>query len=151
MLAYRDRAHRDEVFAAFRESTGTRSLSLARPIGLRRPGPVDVNGHPWPVTDGETVWLPAGRHTISAGATNPAPRLLRLTADLEDASVHASGLAFTYLSRSRAIALVNVKPESVSINGEASEVPILKAPNHWALLLPRGQNHVLITTRGLLR
>ena len=137
--------------ADIHEVEGGLLVDTARPIGVRRPGPVEVNSHPWPATDGETVWLPAGRHMISAGTTNPAQRLLRLTADLEDVSVHASGLEFSYRSPSRAIALVNLKPESISINGKASEVPILKAPNHWALLLPKGQNHVLITTRGLLR
>jgi len=76
---------------------------------------------------------------------------LRLTADLIDASVHPSGLRFSYRSPSRAIALVNLKPESVTVNGEALEAPILKAPNHWAVLLPRGRNDVLIRAGGLVR
>jgi hypothetical protein len=134
-----------------RETEGGLLVESAQPVGLWRPGPVEVNGRLWPASDGETVWLPAGHHTISTAAESPPVTLLRLTADLLDASVHPSGLQFSYRSRSRAAALVNLEPDSVTVNGVAREAPILKGRNHWAVLLPKGQNNVLIRVGGLVR
>lgn len=126
-------------------------VETARPAGVSWSGPVAVNGQLWPVSDGSTVWLPAGRHAISAAAENPPLMLLRLTADLMGASVASSGLRFSYRSPSRTIALVNLKPESVTVNGRALQSPILKGRNHWVVLLPHGRNDVLIHAGGLVR
>ena len=126
-------------------------VDTARSAGLSWSSPAKVNGRLWPVLDGATVWLPAGRHLVSAAGENPPMTLLRLTADLIDASVDPSGLRLSYRSPSRAIALVNLKPEGVTVNGEALEAPILKGRNHWAVLLPQGRNDVLIHAGGLVR
>ena len=126
-------------------------VETVHPIGLWQPGPVEVDGWLWPASDGVTVWLPAGRHTVSAAAEHPPLRLLRLTADLLDVSVHSSELRFSYRSPSRAVALLNLEPDSITVSGKAREVPILKGRNHWAVLLPKGQNTVLIRVGGLVR
>jgi hypothetical protein len=121
------------------------------PVGVSRPGPVEVNGAPWPVGDEETIWLPAGRHVMSPSATRPPMRLLRLTGDLKAASAQPSGVHFTYNSKARAIALVDREPDSVLVDGEPFTAPILRAKRHWAVMLPRGHRTVLITAGGLLR
>src|SRR5208283_2534241 len=53
--------------------------------GVPWKGQAMVDGAFWPVVDGETIWLPAGAHSIEPAAGAPGPHLLRLTADLESA------------------------------------------------------------------
>lgn len=127
------------------------TVQSERPIGVSWPGPVEVNGAPWPAADQETVWLPAGRHIISPAATNPPIRLLRLSAQMEKAAVHSEGVWFTYDSKARAIALVDHQPDSVLVDGEPFTASILRAKRHWAVMLPSGHRTVLITAGGLLR
>ena len=120
-------------------------------VGVRWPGPVEVNGAPWPAGDEEIVWLPAGRYVLSSADTGPPVRLLRLSAELQKVAVRPTGVLFTYRSKSRVIALVDRQPDSVLLDGEPFTASILRAKRHWAVMLPRGHRTVLISTDGLLR
>ena len=109
------------------------------PVGLNWRGPAMVDGKPWPAWDGETIWLPAGTHIVTAG-TSDAARLLRLNGDLLSAGFRASGeIEFQYAAGSRAIARFDRKVRSVQLDGR--EFPAHEAgPNE--LFLPRGQHFV---------
>ena len=82
-------------------------------------------------------------------------RLLRLTGDLLDAQVVEDGIEFRYDSSSRAIALVDLEPRTILIDGQAANPQVLAAKNpaenHSAVMLPRGHHHVRLTRDGLLR
>src|ERR1039458_3344515 len=103
-----------------------------------------VDGAPWPVADGETVWLPAGAHSLEPAAGAPGPHLLRLTADLESArAVDATTIEFSYQSTARAIAILDRAPLEVQIDGSGEP---LQSAGPKTIFLPRGQHFATIIT-----
>ena len=107
--------------------------------GVRWKGAAKVDGRSWPVTDGETVWIPPGQHLVERDPT-PAPvRLLQLNADLLDARVVENGVEFDYRSSSRAAALVDRRPVRILLDGRPVEAAVLEADHHFTVLLPRGR------------
>lgn len=99
----------------------------------------NVDGDAWPVWDGETVWIPAGRHTVAAGQAS-GPRLLRLNGELVSAHVLGpSEIQFTYSSESRAFAILDRKVRSIRLDG--ANYPV-RTSGPSTVLLPRGQHLV---------
>jgi hypothetical protein len=111
-------------------------------VGLRWEGPATVDGELWPAADDETVWLPAGAHSVGPGATRPRLRLIYLNGDLRAARVlNPTTIEFSYRSTARAIAVLDRIPRKIEIDGNAEDV----APGSSSLLLPRGQHVVSVT------
>jgi hypothetical protein len=125
------------------ESIGPKLLvESSAGVGVPWKGPAIVDGQPWPVTDGETVWLPAGGHAVSAAGPRSGPNLIHLNGDLKAArAVGADGLEFSYQSGARAIAIMDRAPRRVEIDGVAV-APAMAGPR--TLLLPRGQHVVMV-------
>ena len=112
--------------------------------GVPWKGQAMVDGAPWPVADGETVWLPAGAHSLEPATGVPGPHLLRLTADLESGrAVNATTIEFSYQSNARAIAILDRAPLELHVDG--SSEPLLPA-GPKTIFLPRGQHFVTIVT-----
>lgn len=140
---------RDLPFLPSAASTVTRveqsgaKLSVESKLGVGVPwrGPALVNGKPWPVRDDQTVWLPAGLHTIEPGSKEVPARLLDINASLQEASATAAGLEFAYKSDSRAFARFDRRPAALEIDG-APASPVLVED---MLVLPRGQHIVTVT------
>jgi hypothetical protein len=126
------------------------TLTAAKPTGLSWRGPALVNGRLWPAADDTTLWLPAGRHTISVADSPPAARLLYLNGDLLSATVIQDAIEFEYSSRTQAIALLDTKPGRILVDGEPAPAPVLRAANHYSLLLPKGTHTVRVVVTGLL-
>jgi len=120
------------------EHLGTRLVVDSRfGTGIPWKGGAKVDGQPWPARDDETLWLPAGPHTIEP-ATATAPRLLHLHGALKSARIVDAGtLEFTYRSAARAIALIDQTPVALEIDGEPS-------PLTTPLILPRGQHLIRV-------
>jgi hypothetical protein len=119
------------------------AIESAHGVGVPWRGPALVDGQPWPVRDAETVWLPAGAHTVEAAPADSAPRLLRLNGELKAAgSPDAHSIEFSYRSSSRAIAVFDRAPGAVRIDASPA-TPQRAGPN--TLLLPRGQHIVTLT------
>jgi hypothetical protein len=119
-------------------------VETAEDVGVVWHGPALVDGRSWPASDGETIWLPAGRHTIQAGPATASPHLMRLNGSLE--SIHGlgrNGLEFAYRSDSRAIAILDRAPTAVLIDGAAVK---LRLCGPAVLLLPSGRHVVTLTT-----
>jgi hypothetical protein len=113
-------------------------------VGVPWRGPALVDGRPWPVRDAETVWLPAGAHSIEPAPAESGPHLLRLTGELKAArGVDAHSIEFTYKSAARAIAVLDRAPASVEIDSIPA-TPERAGAN--TLLLPRGQHIVTLST-----
>jgi hypothetical protein len=106
-------------------------------------GSAEINGHSWPVSDGETVWLPAGRYRLQPASEPASLRLLHLTGDLLSAAARGEYLEFRYRSSARAIALLDQRPSEVQVDGQQVQVNILKTGEHWTVILPPGQHRVL--------
>ena len=125
-------------------------VDARQPVGVTWDGPALVNGKPWPLTDGSTIWLPAGQHEISSGEAYPGARVSFLNGGLLAAKSAASGAEFEYRSKSRVIALFEDRPAGIWVDGGRLEAVVLEAANHWAILLPRGRHTVQIFEDGLL-
>jgi hypothetical protein len=125
------------------ESSGPKTVvESAAGVGVPWKGPVMVDGRPWPVADGETVWLPAGAHTLEAAPERAAPRLVRLNADLKAARISSpTAIEFSYQSAARAIVILDRAPLRLKIDGADER---LKLAGPKTLLLPRGQHNVVI-------
>jgi hypothetical protein len=125
-------------------------VDARQPVGVTWNGPALVNGRPWPVTDGSTLWLPAGRHKISGAEAYPGVRVSYFNGDLLSADTSASGAEFEYRSKSRAIALFEDWPAHIYVDGAPMETAVMEATDHWAVLLPQGRHMVQIFSDGLL-
>jgi hypothetical protein len=119
-------------------------VDSASGAGLPWKGPAIVDGQLWPAADEDTVWLPAGPHSIEPTDRPLGARLVRLNADLKAArAVNATTIEFSYQTTARAIAILDRPPLRTRIDG--AEEPLQRAgPN--TILLPRGQHVVTITT-----
>jgi hypothetical protein len=107
--------------------------------GVPWKGGAKVDGEAWPARDDDTLWLPAGAHSVEAAPATTAPRLLQFNGDLKSARiVDAATIEFTYQSGARAIAILDRPAANVEIDGEA-------VPAALPLSLPRGQHLVRVT------
>jgi hypothetical protein len=113
-------------------------------VGLPWKGGALVDNLPWPVGDGETIWLPPGAHAVEDAKVDPGVHLLRLNADLQGARrVNAATMEFSYQSTARAIAVFDRVPRQMLVDG--AEGP-LEFAGPRTILLPRGQHVVTITS-----
>jgi hypothetical protein len=140
--------------AAYAHATGGAEnrleVTAVQPTGVSWKGPATVDGRLWPAADDNTVWLPAGRHTVGPAEVSPVARLLYLNGDLLGAAVSNDAVEFEYQSRAQAIALLDTKPRSVFVDGQPASVPVLKGTKHWSLFLPKGAHRVRVAVTGLL-
>jgi len=118
-------------------------IDSTRGVGVPWKGAVMVDNLPWPVTDGATIWLPPGEHTLEPAAEACRLHLLRLNGDLETARViDSTSIEFSYHSAARAIATLDRPPRRVRVDG--ADIPIIRAGSN-TVLLPHGEHTVTIT------
>jgi hypothetical protein len=131
--------------AATVERTGAQTVvDSATGAGFVWKGAALVDGQPWPATDGETLWLPAGPHRIEATLPRAGVRLVRLNGDLKAARVLSTNtIAFSYDSGARVIAVLDRAPRQVQIDGVAARL-VLAGPN--AVFLPPGPHSVTLAS-----
>jgi hypothetical protein len=113
-------------------------------VGLLWTGPAMLNGHPWPVRNDTTLWLPAGRSQIESAQKEPAFRILDFNGDLLTAGASADALKFSYRSDARALALLNARPRSIQIDGASAQMEMLESGSDFILLLPRGRHAIQV-------
>lgn len=119
------------------------TVTSCKGVGVRWPGPANVDGTPWPIYDGRTVWLPAGKHVINSGQAELPVRITSFNGVLLTAHVTGSAVEFEYESDSRSAALVSGRIGRASVDGHSAV--ILAAGDHTTLLLPRGRHRVDVT------
>jgi len=119
-------------------------IESAAGVGLPWKGPAMVDGQFWPAVDDETVWVPAGAHSVEAAPLQQGPRLVRLNGELKAAHlVNPAAVEFSYQSAARAIAVLDRLVLRIQIDG-VDEEPVKAGPS--TLLLPRGQHVVTVFT-----
>ncbi len=124
------------------EQTGAKlTIQSRRGIGVSWQGPILVDGKLWPVTDGSTVWLPAGSHSVEPSPDLPPLRITAFNGELKSATATQSGVEFAYRSSARALASLDLTPSRVEIDG----VEVQPQFEGSVLLLPRGQHLVTLT------
>jgi hypothetical protein len=113
-------------------------------VGLPWKGGVMVDGRPWPVSDGDTVWLPAGPHRVETAPDTAGCRLVRLNGDLVTArNAGSDGVEFSYRSAGRALAILNRRPRRVVVDGKEAT---LRLAGPMTVILPHGRHIVTIST-----
>jgi hypothetical protein len=126
------------------ESSGDKLIVTARAsTGIRWTGPALVDGKLWPLANNDTIWLPAGSHSIQPAPGSPPLRLLDFNGELIAASSAADFISLGYRSAARALAILDKLPQRMEIDGE--ERPLELQGN--VLALPRGQHIVTLWER----
>ena len=119
-------------------------------VGVRWTGGVTVDGKPWPLTDGATVWLPPGIHKLLPSTAGPDTRVLDFNGDLQSAEALPEGaLQLSYAASSRAIAILEKRPSALELDGAETVPELLASGSNWALLLPRGRHSAKIRFQTL--
>jgi hypothetical protein len=114
-------------------------------VGMAWDKPALVDGAPWPVADGSTLWLPPGTHLVEKATSQAPVRLLDFNGDLKTAAARSNGLEFAYSSASRALAVLDRRPARLEIDGAPAHLELLEdGPNRFAFSLPRGQHLVTV-------
>jgi hypothetical protein len=116
-------------------------------VGVRWQGHASVDGRPWPVQDGERVWLPPGKHVVANAGAAPPARALDFTGDLESAASHPASIELTYSSESRAFAKLDSEPLSLTVDGSAAPVEFTSSGSAYMVRLPRGRHNVVLAFR----
>jgi hypothetical protein len=125
------------------ERSGARLIvESSRGLGVPWSGPALVDGRLWPAASGETVWLPPGPHAVEPAPAPPRLRLVDFNGELRTASALADGIEFSYVSASRALAVLERRPARLEIDGESAAVQGAPAASGFVLFLPRGQHLV---------
>lgn len=118
-------------------------IESATGVGLRWKGPAMVDGQFWPAADDETVWLPAGAHSVGPAPNRGGLRLVYLNGELRAArAIDLTSIEFSYRSAARAIAIFDREPQKIQVDGNWQ--PVVGAGSN-AVLLPRGQHLITIT------
>jgi len=126
------------------EKAGSKwTIDSAGGVGVAWSGGATVDGKPWPLTNGATVWLPSGSHTLESAAAPPS-RILDFNGDLKSASVSNDRVQLVYASSSRAIAILEKRPSVVSVDGAETPLELLPSDENWALLAPRGSHTITL-------
>lgn len=100
--------------------------------------PAAVDGRVWPVQGGNWVLLPSGTHRLTSG-TLPAVALADFNGDLRSGFARPNSSAVSYISKTRAIAVLGSPVASIKVDG----VPFAEAePAGKAILLPAGEHLV---------
>jgi hypothetical protein len=119
-------------------------------VGVPWKGPALVNGHPWPVRDDATLWIPAGSTVIEPAQKESPYRILDFNGNLRSADATTNGLQFSYRSNGRALAILNTQPRKLEIDGVAVEQKAAANGSRFLLMLPRGQ-HIVQIEAGPMR
>jgi hypothetical protein len=123
------------------EQDGAKVMArLRRPAGVRWNGPALVDGRPWPVANGEVIWLPAGTHTIEPASKAALARVLDFNGELISASYSGEEIRLAYRASARVLAALDHTPGKLEIDGMKTE-PVMYGNT---LVLPRGQHQVTL-------
>ncbi len=114
------------------ERIGTRLVvESAQGVGVRWDGAALVDGRPWPVTDGKTVWLSAGAHAIEASTVAPKLRMIDFNGTLKTAAATLQGIDFSYESDARAVVVLDKKPGTVELDGELHQLEVIETDSRF--------------------
>ncbi len=98
-------------------------------------GPVEVDGHVWPIQNQTSVLAPGGKHTLSAGVTRAPITISDFNGAVASATVNGKQVDVAYESRTRAIAILGAQVSAIEVDGEK-----FKANGNGFVLLPAGQH-----------
>ncbi|MBZ5516735.1 MAG: hypothetical protein LAN62_18175, partial [Acidobacteriia bacterium] len=113
-----------------------------------------VDGRQWPAVSEDGLVVPAGSHRISTERNwwhfvEPGgfqARIVSCTADLIEAQVDPTDLAFHYRAPGRAVIVFDQQPRDVMIDSQPAMLPTERSGRDWAVVFPAGDHRVLVVT-----
>lgn len=117
-------------------------VDTPQPVRIAWEGPVELDGHVWPVQSARNVLVPAGEHILTPGLAAAAVTIDGFNGEIRSAVATAFATEIAYTSRSRAIAILAAPVSSIAVDGAPSHAELCGQ----AVLLPAGQ-HVVAFNR----
>lgn len=124
------------------------NLALESPhgVGVRWEAPVSLDGRPWPLRDGQRVWVPPGKHVLGSAAPSTSASVLDFDGTVEGAASLANGIELVYRASARALATLDRKPARLTLDGQPAPLDLVgQVDGAWVLRLPRGNHTAVIT------
>jgi hypothetical protein len=124
------------------------NLALESPhgVGVRWEGPASLDGRPWPVRDGQRVWVPPGAHVLGPAASGTPASVLDFNGTVESAASLPDGIELVYRAGARALATLDHKPARLTVDGKAAALDLLgPVDGAWVVRLPRGTHTAVVT------
>jgi hypothetical protein len=120
------------------------NLAIESPygVGVRWEGPASLDGRPWPMRDGQRVWVPPGKHLLGPSAAAPPLSVLDFTGTVETATSLANGIELAYRSGARALASLDRKPARLTLDGHPAPLDMV---GPLVVRLPRGSHTAVLT------
>jgi hypothetical protein len=112
-------------------------VNSPQPVRIRWSGPAEIDGAAWPAYTDSDILVPAGRHAVSTGFAEPPIQLVDFNADIQYVVREKDAVNISYMSRSRAIAILGCLASAIEVDGSS-----FGKPDDRVLLLPAGE-HVL--------
>jgi hypothetical protein len=103
-------------------------------------GPALVDGKLWPASNGSSVLLPRGMHSIEIAPKAPPVQMIDFNGELKSTAALPNGIEFAYQSSTRAMVQLDRAATKIEIDG-AEWKPQIAGD---VLMLPRGQHLVTI-------
>ncbi len=126
---------------------GDLNVSSTQATRIAWTGPVELNGHPWPLQDATSVLVPAGKFRLTTGVTAAPIQITDFNGTVQTAHPFNGGVEVSYQSTTRAIALVGSPLSRVDVDGAVIWQPGGgESPGYF--LLPAGQH--VVSFRGAL-
>ena len=122
------------------EANGALDVDIADCARVAWHGPVAIDGKVWPVQSNGFVTTPIGKHRLTVAAQTAPVELSDFNGDLRAASVSSSQTDLSYVSRSRAVAIMTSKVSLVEVDGTTLWKGGADSPSTF--LLPAGQHVV---------
>ncbi len=119
--------------------SGALNVDSPRATRITWTGPVELNGHPWPMQDATSVMVPAGKFRLTTGVLASPLHITDFNGRVQ--TVHPSGesVEVAYRSGTRAIALVDAPVRLVEVDGAVFwKAGSGESPSYF--LLPAGQH-----------
>jgi hypothetical protein len=112
------------------------TIESPQPVRLLWKGAAELDGKPWPFHDRASLLIPAGRHTVAAGITEPSVSITDFNGALKTVITERETVEFSYRNATRAIAVLAAPAASIEVDGTAysddakDNVVILPAGEH---------------------
>ncbi len=110
-------------------------------------GPVEVDGKAWPVQCDQFVLAPSGKHTLTPGIEKPAVVISDFNGEILSALSEKNRVEISYLSRSRAVAILASPASLVEVDGLTFRKPV-SGEITGAMMFPAGQHVITFQRRS---
>jgi len=122
-------------------AAGEMEILATEPTRVAWHGAAEIDGRPWPVQNRDFVLMPAGKHQVRPGVAQPSITLTDFNGEIRSAVTADKQLDLSYISRSRAVAIIESPVHLIEVDGAPFQNQNAGADDH-CVMLPAGQHLV---------